>query len=31
MVVPLKEALGLSANVRWTEDSLLPGYRLALI
>jgi hypothetical protein len=31
MVMPLKEALGLPTYLRWTEDSLLPGYRLALI
>ena len=31
MIVPLWEALDLPSHVRWTEDSLLHGYRLALI
>lgn len=31
MVVPLREALDLPAYIRWTEDSLVPSYRLALI
>lgn len=30
-VYPLKEALDLPARVRWCEETLLPGYRLAVI
>ena len=30
-VYPLKEALELPARVRWCEETLLPGYRLAVI
>lgn len=30
-VYPLKEALDLPARVRWSEETLLPGYRLAVI
>ncbi|MDR7553966.1 MAG: hypothetical protein QN117_13395, partial [Armatimonadota bacterium] len=30
-VYPLKEALELPARVRWCEETLVPGYRLAVI
>lgn len=31
VVEPLREAVGLPARVRWTEETLLPGFRLAVL